>query len=121
MPSTPRLDVTEENGVKLVKFQDRRLFDDGVVREVGDQLFALLPRSGPIAMVLDFSGVETISSSMLGKFLLLQRKVDNAGGRLRLCEMSSVVQSIFSTTNLDRLFKIGRDRHEAVEAIHRGD
>lgn len=117
MPATQRLTISDENGVRLVRFLDRRLFDDVVVRDVGDQLQALLPRSGPISLVIDFSGVESVSSSMLGKLLLLQRRVDNAGGQLRLCELSSVVRAVFSTTNLDRLFAIDRDRQEALQAL----
>lgn len=119
MPVSQRLRIADEAGVRIIGFQDRRLFDDAVVREVGDQLFATLPRSGTVALVLDFSGVETISSAMLGKLLLLQRRVDSAAGQLRLCELGSVVQDIFRTTNLDRLFNIDRDRHEALEAIRR--
>lgn len=117
MPATQRLTVSDEDGIRVVRFLDRRLFDDLVVRDVGDQLYALLPRSGAITLVIDFSGVESVSSSMLGKLLLLQRRVDNAGGQLRLCELSSVVRAVFATTNLDRLFSIDRDRLESLQAL----
>ncbi len=114
-----RVTHSDDSGARVIRFEDRRLFDDAVVREVSDQVFGAMPRSGPIAMVLDFSGVETISSSMLGKLLLLQRRVDNSGGQLRLCELSNIVKSVFATTNLDRLFAIDRDLNESLEAIRR--
>lgn len=119
MAATRRLAATEDGGITLVRFLDKRLFDDNVVREVGDELFGLVPRSGAAAIIIDFSGVETVSSSMLGKLLLLQRRIDNGNGYLRLCELSGVVRSVFATTNLDRLFTIDRDRHESLEALRK--
>jgi anti-sigma B factor antagonist len=68
-------------------------------------------------MILDFSGVELVSSAMLGKLILLQRRVDAEGGRLRLCELSLGVRAVFKSTNLDRLFKIDRDLAAAMEEV----
>ncbi|WP_435015945.1 STAS domain-containing protein [Tundrisphaera sp. TA3] len=102
----------------IVSFRDRLLFDDRTVREVSEQLGAALPNDGtPIRLVLDFSGVDLISSSLLGKLILLQRRVDNSGGKLRLCELTPTVQSVFRTSNLDRLFGIVRDRHAAAAEL----
>ena len=118
MPANPRIEVSETEGILVISFRDRLLFDDRTVREVADQLGAALPNDGkPIRVVLDFSGVDLISSSLLGKLILLQRRVDGSGGKLRLCELSPTVQSVFRTSNLDRLFAILRDRRAAVAEI----
>jgi anti-sigma B factor antagonist len=90
---------------------DRMLFDDRTVREVSEQIGASLPNTGEsLNVVLDFTGVDLISSSLLGKLILLQRRIDSTGGRLRLCELSPTVAGVFRTSNLDRLFTIDRDR-----------
>jgi anti-sigma B factor antagonist len=117
MAVTSRIDLKQMEGVPVVRFRDRQLFDDRTVREVAEQVFAATPAAGPICMILDFTGVEQISSSLLGKLILLQRRVDASGGKLRLCEMSNVVRSVFKTSNLDRLFGIDRDAREALEAF----
>ena len=118
MPATPRIQVTQAEAAQVVSFADRLLFDDRTVREVSEQLNAVLPNDGkPIKLVLDFSGVDLISSSLLGKLILLQRRVDGSGGKLRLCELSPTVQSVFKTSNLDRLFGIVRDRTVALESM----
>ena len=118
MPATPRIEVSETEGAHVVSFRDRLLFDDRTVREVADQLGAALPNDGkPIRVILDFTGVDLISSSLLGKLILLQRRVDGSGGKLRLCELSPTVQSVFKTSNLDRLFAILRDRQAALAEI----
>ena len=111
MSSEPRIDVREvEGGVKVVRFNDRQLFDERTVREVAEQIAAAMPNDGsPIKLVIDFTDVGLISSSLLSKLILMQRRVDASHGKLRLCEMSPVLQSVFRTSNLDRLFTIDRD------------
>jgi anti-sigma B factor antagonist len=117
MAAQTRIDLSEVDGVRVVQFRDRQLFDDRTVREVADQLHAATPSAGPIRLILDFSGVDLVSSSFLGKLILLQRRADSSAGMLRLCEMSNVVRAVFKTSNLDRLFAIDRDRRESLEAF----
>lgn len=115
--STPtRIDVVDDKDVKIVKFLDHSIFDDRTVRESMEQLNASLPSAGePIKLIVDFSGVDIISSSLLGKLIILQRRVDNSKGKMRLCEMSRNVEGVFRTANLDRLFTIDRDRRESLD------
>lgn len=116
MPATARIDIIESDGVKVIRFHDRQLFDERTVREVGEQIAAALPNDGtPIKLVIDFSDVALVSSSLLSKLILLQRRIDGTQGKLRLCEMSAVVQSVFRTSNLDRLFVIDRDRRASLD------
>ena len=118
MVSAPRINVRETDGVKVVRFQDRQLFDERTVRGVSEQIAAALPNDGsPIRLILDFSDVSLISSSLLSKLILLMRRVDGTRGRLRLCEMSPVLQQVFRTSNLDRLFHIDRDLRAALSAF----
>jgi anti-sigma B factor antagonist len=118
MASTPRIDVRDIDGVKVVRFHDRHLFDERTVRDVAEQLAAILPNDGsPIRLVLDFTDVALISSSFLSKLILLQRRVDGTHGKLRLCEMSNVLQSVFRTSNLDRLFQIDRDQRASLTMV----
>ncbi len=118
MAAANRLDVRDVDTVKVLRFLDKQLFDERTVREVADQIAAALPNDGsPIRVVLDFADVALVSSSLLSKLILLQRRVDGTHGKLRLCEMSPVLQSVFRTANLDRLFSINRDLREALAAF----
>jgi anti-sigma B factor antagonist len=118
MAATPRIQIHETDGVKVVRFHDHQLFDERTVREVADEIAAALPNDGsPIRLILDFSDVSLISSSLLSKLILLQRRVDGTRGKLRLCEMSPVIQQVFRTANLDRLFSIDRDQRAATESF----
>jgi anti-sigma B factor antagonist len=118
MSAASRLTTRDDDeGIRTVRFQDRQLFDESTARLVGEELAAAVPRSGPIAMILDFSGVESISSTMLTKLILLQRRVDGAGGRLRMCELEPAVLDVVRTSRLDRIFQIDRDLRESREAL----
>lgn len=118
MAAPARIDITDQENIQIVRFRDRLLTDDPTVRAVCDQIFAALPtQRRPIYLILDFSGVAQVASSLLGKLILLQRRIDSSGGKLRLCELGETVQGVFRTTNLDRLFAIDRDRREAMEAF----
>src|SRR5882757_5823649 len=118
MPVIPRIEVTESDAARVVTFKDRMVFDERTVREVGEQIGAALPNDGqPLRVVLDFTGVDLISGSLLGKLILLQRRIDSSGGRLRLCELSPTVHSVFRTSNLDRLFALDRDRAASLSAV----
>ena len=118
MTATPRIEVRVENDAQVITFKDRLVFDDRTVRETADGIAAAIPTDGTAArVILDFSGVELISSSFLGKLILLQRRIDASGGRLRLCECSNTVASVFRTSNLDRLFAIDRDVRASLEHV----
>ncbi len=46
MAVAPRIQVSEANGVLVIRFTDRHLFDERTVREVADQILAALPNDG---------------------------------------------------------------------------
>ena len=116
MAAVPHIEAANEHGILVVRFIEERLFDETLVREVHEQVTAALAQAKTKVVVLDFSRVESLSSSMLGKLILLQRTVAGQKGMLRLCELNSTVRAVFRSTNLDRLFQIDRDRREAIEA-----
>jgi anti-sigma B factor antagonist len=118
MPPTPRIRIHDVDGIKVIRFNDHQLFDERTVREVAEQISASLPNDGsPIRLILDFTDVSLISSTLLSKLILLQRRIDGTRGRLRLCELSPVLQQVFRTSNLDRLFAIDRDERTSLEAL----
>ena len=118
MPAPARIQVTDTNGIKIVRFNDQHLFDERTVREVSEQIAISLPSDGtPIRLVLDFSDVNLISSSLLSKLILIQRRIDATRGKLRLCELSPILQQVFRTSNLDRLFAIDRNQRTSLEAL----
>jgi anti-sigma B factor antagonist len=118
MAAPSRIQLRDVEGVKVVRFNDHQLFDERTVREVAEQVAINLPNDGtPINLIIDFSDVGLISSTLLSKLILIQRRVDATRGKLRLCELSPVLQQVFRTSNLDRLFTIDRDERTSLSAF----
>jgi len=117
MTSQVRIDVCDMDDEKVVRFQDHLLFDDKAVHEAMKQVEAVLPDPGfPVRLVLDFSEVAMISSALMSKLILLQRRVNASSGRLRLRGMSSDLQMLFRRANLDRLLHIENETPAAIGA-----
>jgi anti-sigma B factor antagonist len=115
-----RIQVSDIDGIMVVRFADHQLFDERPVREIAEQIAINLPSDGtPIRLILDFTDVGLLSSIALGKFIMIQRRVDATRGSLRLCELSPVLQQVFRTANLDRLFTIDRDLRTSLEALRK--
>lgn len=114
--SPSRIRVESDRGICVIRFLDSRLYDDRTVRDVSDQLLQVLAELPPgESMILDFTGVQIASSAMLARLILLLRRIESLGGRLRLCELGEGIAQTLRTTNLDSIFAIDRDRREALE------
>jgi len=89
--------------VRLGKFQD---LDDLTTDKISDELLGLPARPDCNHLLLDFTGVGQLASTMLAKLLQLRRKMEPKGQKLMLCGMNSHLRSVFVITRLDRLFDI---------------
>jgi len=68
-------------------------------------------------LVLDLSRLKFVDSSGLGAFISCLRKVNAAGGDLKLCCMSRPVRAVFELVRMHRVFDIFLSRDEAVQAF----
>jgi hypothetical protein len=57
-------------------------------------------------MLLDFGNVEFLSSAALNKLIILDKKVKQFKGRLKLCNLRPEIQEVFVITRLNQLFEI---------------
>ncbi len=117
MPPSNHVEVRDIDGVRVLRLLDHQLHDDLTVRQTADALTAALPNKPRSRVVLDLSNVDEISSSMIGKLLILLRRMDATKGQLRLCELSPSVQGVLRATTLDRMFAIDRDLHESLDHL----
>src|SRR6185437_1836817 len=68
-------------------------------------------------LVLNFGGIQQVSSAALGKLLKLRGRADAARGRLRLCHLHPDLRQVFRITRLDALFDLHDAEAEALEAF----
>jgi anti-sigma B factor antagonist len=116
-----RIEVTTFRGsagdVAMVQFLDKKLMDQQVIQDLGDELFALVEKEKHQKLLLNFASVEFLVSAALNKLILLDKKVKTAGGKLILCNLKPEIFDVFAITRLTQLFVIKRTEQEALAAF----
>src|SRR5213080_644814 len=116
-PRRRRLEVEESGDVTIVQFIDRKILDEQNIQKIGEQLFSLIDELGRKKILLNFGNVEYLSSAALGKFITLNKKVNQADGKLILCCIDTQFYEVFEITKLNKLFKIEKDEQAALQAF----
>ena len=117
MTAHRRIGVSKIGDVSVVRFQDRKILDEASIQEMGLELFGLVEQENRKSILLDFTGVEFLSSAALGKLITLDRKVKSHKGRLKLCSIRPEILEVFQITKLNKVFDIRGDEAEAIAAF----
>ena len=110
-------EVAEVGDTTVVRFVDRKILDEAVIHEWGQELFGIIEQEQNGQLLLNFSAVEFLSSAALGKLITVDKKVKAKGGRLKLCNIRPEIYEVFAITKLNKLFDIKGDEAEALEAF----
>jgi anti-sigma B factor antagonist len=105
-----------KDGILTVLFMDARILDETKLEELGKDLIDLINKTSEDRVILDFRNVQFMSSSMLGKLVLVQKKCKEFKAQLKLCGISSDIREVFKITKLDKLFDIESDEAAARKA-----
>jgi anti-anti-sigma factor len=102
-----RLETTD--GITIV-----HLIGPKLTLEVRDPLYRLVDHEGHKALLLNFENVRYFSSAPLGMLIKLRTKVEQAGGRLKLCGLNADLHELFRITNLTQVFEIYDYQQDAL-------
>ena len=105
----PHFHLEDIDGVAVV-----RLVGPTLVADAGGPLHGLVDAGGHRKLLLDFAEIRFLSSGALGVLVLLQRKVDEAGGKLALCGLNVDLLDLLRITRLAEQFAIHEDEQEAL-------
>jgi anti-anti-sigma factor len=114
MATGTNLRVETIKDVTIVTFQDATLLDALRIQNVGNALYDLVDQQQRLRVVLDFSNVRSLSSSMLGVLLTLKNKLEDAGGRVVLCGLAKDLRRLFEMTALHKLFQFMPNADQAL-------
>jgi anti-anti-sigma factor len=114
MGAYQRLNIWDSGDVTVARFRDRHLDDLLQIEQVGKEFGQLMEEGKQHRLVLDFADVEYVSSSLLGKLIGLNAKVQACNGRLTLCGIRPEVLAIFHTCKLDLILSISKDVADAL-------
>jgi anti-anti-sigma factor len=111
------LDIQMIGDIGVVSFTISKVLDEQTIEAIGKQLFSLVDDKRVLKIVLNFQKVEYLSSFMIGKLISLNKKITSAKGKLAVCCVDPKVFDIFKILNLDKLLKIYKEEHEALQAM----
>ncbi|MEM7479426.1 MAG: STAS domain-containing protein [Planctomycetota bacterium] len=117
MSDRKRTTVVNIGDLATVRFNDKKIVDSGNIEEMGAELLSLVDRDKMKHVLLNFDGVQFLSSAALNKLIMIDKKVKQAGGNLRLCNLTSEIMEVFTITRLDRVFDIRKTESDALKAF----
>jgi anti-sigma B factor antagonist len=117
MPTHQRIDVSKVGDVTVVRFNDRKILDEAKIIQFGTELFGLVDLDNRKSILLNFDGVEFLSSAALGKLITLDRKVKSHKGRLKMSNIRREIYDVFQVTKLNKVFDIHDGEAEAISAF----
>jgi anti-anti-sigma factor len=108
------LGVWQHGKVIVVRFGDHQMLDELTVKKISEELYDIADRADCKHLVLDFSGVLGFSTLMLGKLLVLRKKMLSKEGRLVLCDLGPEVEDVIVAMKLDTIFEIMPSEADAL-------
>jgi anti-anti-sigma factor len=88
--------------------------------EMGEELTTvtqMVRDRGDCDVVVDFAGVDIVTSSSLSKLLKLRKLLTDCGHRLVFCSVAPATKGIFTVTGLDGIFEIADDKFVALAGL----
>jgi anti-sigma B factor antagonist len=103
------------DGVAIVGFRETMsMFEGDKVEAVGKELINLVATGKEPKILVNLSNAHFVSSAMLANLVKMQRRVQEAKGKLKLCGLRPVIMDAFKIARFDRLFEIHPDENSAL-------
>ena len=113
------LRTVEHEDVLVVYFTDVKILDDARIQQVGSELNEMASQAVGGRMLLNFQGVQFMSSAMIGKLVLLNKKCKQDKIQLKMCGITSNVAEVFKIMRLNKVFDIYKDEEKALKAFNK--
>ncbi len=97
--SWSKLSVRKDRNVMVIRFISKRLLREDDLRETADELTAVAA-AGYSRIIVNFAGVERLSSQFVGALAAASRRSRASGGELRICGLRPELASLFEITGL---------------------
>lgn len=109
----PNLSVSFRGSVVLTTLTDEKILDETQLQGLETSFMPLIEQNPKIQLIIDFSNVKFLTSSVLGLLIRISKKVYESDGRLRLCSINPKIMEVFRITRLDKIFEIYPNIDEA--------
>lgn len=111
------LEVEQIQEVTVVRFKRRTILEPAAIQVIGDELLRLAGEEGRRRLVLNFTGVESLTSALLGEFAVLHRALSECGGRLAFCCVEPFLLHVFKVVKIPERIPIYPDEAAALQGM----
>jgi anti-sigma B factor antagonist len=115
----PRVSVEYGEEATIVTFTDEKILEERDIADLQESLMGVIEQAEKVNLILDFSAVKFLSSTVLGLLIRASKKIYERDGQLRLCKISPRIYEIFKITRLTKIFDIYPDRAAAVASFEK--
>jgi anti-sigma B factor antagonist len=110
----PNLSIEYIDTAIVAVLTDAKILDEEQIQSLEKAFMPLIEQNTGIRLLIDFSNVQFLTSSVLGLLIRINRKVLQSDGQLQLCGIDGKIMDIFKITRLDKVFAIYPDRQSAL-------
>jgi anti-anti-sigma factor len=110
------MELAEEVQGRVVVVTARGRLDGSTSQAFGARLESLVARPEP-RLVVDFSGVDFVSSAGLRVVFLVLKRVKAANGKFVLCSVQPPIREVLEITGITGMLDVHPGRAEAVAAL----
>lgn len=114
--SQSQLQLETQGSIVIATIIPPKLLDEFCIRQLGTELFALIDESYT-AVVLDFSNVTYIASTLLMVLMEMDKRAKGASKEWQMCAMHQAIFEVFQITRLDQSLPFAATREDALSAL----
>jgi anti-anti-sigma factor len=115
------LKVAEHGDNVVVQFGVSHINDEENIEDLGHELFLLPDQFGFQKIVLNMTGVEYITSSVVGKLITLHRKLHRNRGKMVISDLTPGVQDVLDASRLLSYFTHCETEQQALAILRAQD
>ena len=113
----PKISVDYTQEATVITLADEKILQAADIISLEESIVPVIEGKEAVKLVIDFTNVQFLSSSVLGLLIRISKKIYEQNGQLRLCNINPKIFGIFKITRLDKVFDISEGLHEAMSSF----
>ena len=110
------MDIGESKVDSVFVLEPRGRLDSANARSFEERVVAALDQ-GESALLIDFAGLDYISSAGLRVLLMGAKRLQQSGGAIALCALNPSIHEVFEISGFLTIFAVHNDRAAALAAM----
>jgi len=112
------LKVRDVENVVVAEFIQSSILDETAIDRVGKEFEQLVLEAATAKkLVLNFQAIEYMSSAMIGKLILLQKKAKAAKIKFKASNVRGNIAEVFQIMKIGKVIEIHKDEKSAIESF----